>query len=331
MEFFDLIYPHRRTLESLYGKQTMAFLRANARTVGHFPTLTWERQLAYFLQFTMIFCLDDLAEHLSTLENPNPLNTLRRHAIRVMRAATTEDETKFNKIADFPPELVEKASVQQHLLADYSQRLLRHAGQEVHRRYVQCFEYYLQGIDSGTQMVKAMQRGEAAHLYTAEQYMHARCHSSAGILVTSASIDATNAANFGPHYAGVSMVDLAIVTEADVTSYFKEKMSDRRYGSLVTVNMLDWPIQVAGKSILTAARETMQLHNQVMWHLEKGMAFAPDAHKPLFKRYLDNARLCMDYSFFAGVDQINMRYGWFPVQKSEALASIINMDKYMGE
>lgn len=325
LDFFEHEYPHRHQLKQLYGRTTYEFLRNNARIIANFPYLSMERKKAYFLQFSMIFTFDDIAEHLTTLEDKRLLQAYRHNAMRILRNRTqSEKKILLSHLSNFPSEYVEKSELQEQLQADISQRLLRHGGPLVQMRYAESFEYYLTGVDVGREIV-AIVRDGCGNMYTHDEYMQGRCHSAAGILVTSASMDECDAVHYSPHDGSVTMVDLGMVTEADLTSYHREKSYDKYYGRLVTCNYLDWPVLVGGKSVMRAARESVILHNHIVRHLENMLPLVPGRHRQRYTRCLHNILICNDYSFYVGMDQVNTRYGWYPIRKQDA---VFNLDKY---
>lgn len=317
MDFFENKYPLTPRLKSLYNSASIDFCRSCCRIIATMDYLSPELRNTYFLAFTLLILFDDISETLTLLPDPHPLSAFRHNNARIIhQRQEMMPRIDLSAISSFPRELLHLAQLHEDVFQDLHQRIRRHASVGVSRWHARAWDYFMDGVQLEPRLCQEASNGQLTK-YSKAEMIAERAHSIGATVANSISNTDFCVSFLSPQDALISMSESAICSESDASTYFKEKLENENQGRIVSVNTMDWYMQVKGMTEHEALVECYNTRNHIMKAMMDVLPHIQPHHQARYRRAIEAVLIYNDYSLVGGINQQNNRYGWYPALRKQ--------------
>lgn len=259
------------------------------------------------------FWFDDVNEAMIRCSDKSIFQAWRNNLARILDQK--EDSVRripLNNLTNFPKEQLVKAEFCEKVLKDIMTRLAAVKRKNVKKLLQNSFHYFMDHVEHEAEMRHVPdKRSDPA---SKALFLQWKSGISAVTYTTSALYDDYSAGLMTVQDPFLTMAEITVTCEGDTMSFFKENMNGQRNGNVpANANLTDWHLQAAGMSLRQALKANADIRNKGL----KAMMLMYEGLNPRDQKRAMTAMRCVlnlgDYQIRLGADELNPRYGWFPV------------------
>lgn len=265
------------------------------------------------MTFAHAIWFDDISERLCQMDDPMFFKAWRHNLDRLVN----EQENDVRRISlrdmtGFPVDDLDVADMCEAVMRDLIKRLRKHTGPNTTSLYQRGYHYFMDHVAKEKEFCQIMEPNESEE--ARDEYIWTKS-GLGGITFTCAPLyDDESAKWLTMQDPYLTLADVASVCDADMMSFFKENLAGNRIGNVyANGNVIDWHLKARKMSVRQAF---VQNSNPRSKNLKAMMDMYPQlrhGNRPRALTAMNTIFILADNSVVYGMNQLNNRFGWFPV------------------